>query len=133
MWLSKQAAGGAAEGAHAAVGTVTLGGRDAAVLLSGEQRDLGVISPQGLQWTPKRDRQALVLQTDDGERYLLGVVAQAGDAPEAGTLRLSSGEVRLEITADGICLQGDVYLSGRLFLNGVELQAPQQPESDSEG
>ena len=45
MWLSERAGGGAPARLRAGVGTVTVGGENAAVLLSGEARGLGVAAP----------------------------------------------------------------------------------------
>ena len=131
MWLSEHAAGGRRqERVRAKIGTVTIGGKNAAVLLGGEQRNLGVIAPQGMQWRPGRDRQALVLETDDGERYILGVAEPAGDSLGEGELCLKCGETWLKIgsnetiSAEGeVHICGDVYVTGRLFLNGIEVQA----------
>ena len=131
MWLSERAgAGGGAAYARAKVGTVTIGGRNAAVLLSSEQRNLGILSPGGLQWRPGQDQQVLVLETDDGERYILGTADEGGSTLGEGELCLKCGETWLKIGADGsisaegeVHVCGDVFLTGRLFLNGVEVQA----------
>ena len=131
MWLSEHAAAaGGTKRARAGIGTVTIGGKNAAVLLAGEQRNLGVIAPQGMQWRPGRDRQALVLETDDGERYILGVAEPAGESLGEGELCLKCGETWLKLGSDGtlsaegeVHLCGDVYVTGKLFLNGIEVQA----------
>ena len=131
MWLSEHAAaGGRTERARAKIGTVTIGGKNAAVLLSGEQRNLGVIAPQGMQWRPGREQQVLVLETDDGERYILGVAGTGGESLSEGELCLKCGETWLKLGHDGsisaegeVHICGDVYVTGRLFLNGIEVQA----------
>ena len=131
MWLSEHtAAAGRAQHARAGVGTVTIGGRNAAVLLGGEQRNIGIIAPQGMQWRPAREQQVLVLETDDGERYILGAADPGGDGLGEGEICLKSGETWLKIGRDGsisaegeVHICGDMYLTGRLFLNGIEVQA----------
>ncbi len=116
MWVS-QAFASAAHGdaVRADVGPVTIGGENAAVLLSGEARGLHVVSPGGIAWTPETDTQVMVLETGDGERFILGTAQQGGSADE---LTLHCGDARVRI-----CRNGSVYVEGRLFLNGTELTA----------
>ena len=131
MWLSERAAaGGGAERVRAGIGTVTIGGKNAAVLLKSEQRNIGVVGPQGLQWRPGRDSQVLVLETEDGERYILGAAEAGSETLGEGELCLKCGETWLKIGHDGsisaegeVHICGDVYVTGRLFLNGIEVQA----------
>lgn len=122
MWLSERAGGGAPARLRAGVGTVTVGGENAAVLLSGEARGLGVAAPTGVHWVPGQAQQALVIETDDGERYILGVVGAEGAAPGDGELRLSIGETAITVGAAGI------NVTGRLFVNGTELCPPVEQE-----
>ena len=118
MWISEKASQSRMHsGTEAGVGPVTIGGAEPAVLLSGENRGLRVLSPGGLQWQPKTGEQVMVLQTADGERLILGAVPEGGAALEDGELCLSCGSVRLKITADGI------YITGALYLNGMPLTA----------
>ena len=102
MWLSEKAVVRENAGAGAKVGSVTIGGENAAVLLTGECRNLSVLSPQGVTWRPGAGTQVLVLETDDGEKFIVGAVDGGGTQ---GSLRLN----------------GDVYITGRLFLNGVRV------------
>ena len=130
MWLSEQVRRGSGSGASAGVGGVTIGGENAAVMLSGEYRGLRVLSPEGLSWRPAAGTQVMVLTTDDGERFILGA-ADAQDAAPLGEgelcLRSGSGWLRLSpdgaISAEGeIHINGDVYITGRLYLNGEEVK-----------
>lgn len=132
MWLSEKAAsrrGG--ERARAKVGGVTIGGTDAAVLLSGEYRSLGVLSPQGLSWRPAAGAQVLVIETDDGEKFIAGALDGSGlTGLQDGEICLRGGGAWLKLGADGaisaegdVHLNGNVYITGRLFLNGTEVTA----------
>ena len=117
MWLS-EAAAGKGRGNHSGnvgVGPVTIGGENAAVLLSGEVRGLSVVAPGGVTWAPEENAQVVVLETGDGERLVLGAVADAGRAKDELTLRCGAATVR-------ICRNGDVCVEGRLLLNGIELK-----------
>lgn len=116
MWISRKfAAAGSGDAVSALAGPVTIGGEKAAVLLSGEARELHVVAPGGIAWTPEADTQALVLETGDGERFILGTVQQGGSDDEL-TLRCGGAQLRL-------CRNGSVMVEGRLFLNGAELTA----------
>ena len=117
MWLSETAAGKGRgnDNVRVGVGPVTIGGERAAVLLSGEVRDLSVVAPTGVSWTPEADSQVVVLETGDGERMILGTVAETGGAKDALTLRCGAATLR-------ICRNGDVCVEGRLLLNGVEMK-----------
>lgn len=129
MWLSERAAAaGAAPGPKAAVGALTIGGKSAAVQLSGEVRGIGLVSPAGVQWRPARNEQVLVLETDEGERYILGIAAGGSERLGEGELCLKCGETQLKLGRDGairaegdVHLHGDVFVTGRLFVNGVEI------------
>ena len=131
MWLSEQMRRKAAPAsASAGVGGVTIGGESAAVLLSGEYRGLKVLSPEGISWQPSLGTQVMVVTTDDGERFILGVAGGAGAAPlREGELCLGSGDCWIKLGADGVIsaegeirVKGNVYITGRLFLNGIEVK-----------
>lgn len=127
MWLAEKAAGGGRGGVHAGIGTVTVGGGSPAVLLGGEQRGLGVLAPRGVGWRPEEGSQVLVLETEDGERFVLGEVDGGGSfrSLAGGEVCLRCGTAWLkvgngEISAEGdVHLDGDVYITGRLFVNGA--------------
>ena len=121
MWLSERSVGNRPRpGTEAGVGTVTIGGAAAAVLLSGENRNLGLLHPGGMQWQPEKNDQVMVLQTSDGERFILGTAAAGREALEDGEICLSCGDVKLKLGRDGI------HMSGRLFLNGIEVGAGEE-------
>ena len=137
MWLSERTAAHTDSESEAAagalVGTVTIGGEHPAVLLGGEYRTLGVAAPQGVAWQPETGTQALVVETGDGERFIVGVVEGessakgkngSGNEPlAAGELRLNGKKVWLklgdEFSSSGVVRHnGDVYVTGRIFMNG---------------
>ncbi|MCC8156631.1 MAG: hypothetical protein LIO54_05090 [Oscillospiraceae bacterium] len=137
MWLSERIAPSQRGGAHAETGDVTIGGAKPAVLLDGERRGVRVVSPQGICWKPAVGTQALLLETDDGEKYILGLPDGGIDAAALpdGALCLRRGAAWLCLETDGtisaggeLHIAGDVYLTGRLFLNGVELTAETEEE-----
>ena len=131
MWLGEKTGKmGDAARSHAKVGTVSVGGESAAVITCGEQRNLIVGSPQVMYWQPGAGQQALVMETDDGERFILGVVAAHAPSLGEGEICLRCGETWLkigrhgEISAEGeMHIDGNVYITGRLFLNGIEVSA----------
>lgn len=130
MWLSEQVSRRSGAGPSAGVGGVTIGGENAAVMLSGEYRGLKVLAPEGFHWRPVTGKQAMVLTTDDGERFILGAADGAGiPSLEEGELCLRSGSGWLKLGADGVIsaegeihVNGDVYITGKLYLNGKEIQ-----------
>ena len=124
MWLAERAArAGEPAGLQAETGTVTIGGSSAAVLLSGECRDVRPLAPGGVLWLPEAGEPALVLETGAGERFLLGIAAEA-DGLAAGELELRRGDAAIRLRRDGtILLRGAVQIEGSLALNGTELEA----------
>ena len=129
MWLSEKAAARRAGAASAGTGIVSIGGTAPAVYTDGEHRALRVLAPMGMEWQLRTGDDVLLLETDDGERYILGTVDEGGTLGE-GELCLKCGGTWLKIGADGsisaegeVHICGDVFLTGRLFLNGTEVQA----------
>ena len=130
MWLSERAAGHASGGFRAEAGTVTVGGKDTAVLLDGEYRGLGRISPGGVSWRPAVGDEVLVLETGDGERWILGAADSGFSSLQDGEVCLRSGSAWLKLDRNGSIsaegdwhINGDVYITGRLYLNGVQITA----------
>ena len=103
MWLSRQmtAASGQDEAA-VCTGIVTIGGARPSVMLGGERRELGVAGPGGIEWLPGVGDEVVVLRCDDGEQI---IIASADNKGEGG----------------GIRIRGDLYVEGRIFVNGLEL------------
>lgn len=134
MWLSEQMRRKNDAGASAGVGGVTIGGENAAVMLSGEHRGLKTLAPEGIHWRPGAGTQVMVLTTDDGERFILGTAGEADSLSLGeGELCLKSGSGRLSLGANGVIsaegelhINGDVHITGRLFLNGVEIKTKEE-------
>ena len=112
MWISERAALRRGSAASASVGPVTIGGADTTVLTDGEKRGLRVLAPQGLQWQPSEGGDVLVLETDDGERYILGA-AVPSDGLQRGELLLQCGGTKLKIGPEGVEITGQLRLNGR--------------------
>ena len=116
MWLSERAAARRAGAASAGTGKVSIGGAAPAVYTDGEHRALRVLAPMGMEWQLQTGDDALILETDDGERYVLGCPVTNGTAYD-GVLRLRSGSTVLEVGPAG------VSITGRLTVNGTQVPA----------
>ena len=123
MWLSRVLASGGNPGDFAAeAGVVTIGGASPSVMLSGEVRDVEILSCGGLFWRPEAGDEVLTMATPEGRRFL---AFSGGEAPEG----ISAGEVFIKTKSAGIHLKadggmelfGDVFVSGRLFVNGFDV------------
>ena len=62
MWLSKRIVQETPEFEPATLGTVSIGGEDAAVVTDGEKRNARVISPGGYCWQPSASDSVLVIK-----------------------------------------------------------------------
>ena len=116
MWLSEKASAARRSVADAGMGRVSIGGAAAAVVTGGEMRALRTVAPLGLVWQPAADSDALVLETGDGERFILGCAVPARTLGD-GEVLLYCGATELRIARDG------VHVTGRLTLNGAEISA----------
>ena len=122
MWLSKRIVQETPEFEPATLGTVSIGGEDAAVVTDGEKRNARVISPGGYCWQPGAGESVLVLKAS--QTYIPGALqtAQAELAP--GEVMVFSNAARIVLRNNGdMELKGKVRITGRLFVNGRELGA----------
>ena len=123
MWLSRRVMQESGMEDPATLGTVTIGGKEPAVLTDAEKRRAKVISPGGYCWNPAATDCVLVVKGND--LYVAGM-------PQAGTMGLQPGEVMLyakgtsvKIGNDGkIHLTGDVYVEGDLYVDGQKMEVP---------
>lgn len=118
MWLSSQSRKAQPDGQRAETGVVTLEGEETAVYLTGERRNLPVLSPGGYCWRPAEGETVLVLKSGaDGEE--LWVAGVPGD----GT-HLAPGEVRIQSRQAAVFLgnDGSVDLRGAVKLNGTPIE-----------
>lgn len=120
MWLAQQAASAGAEKRFGAgSGSVSIGGGSAAVMLDGEKREIATACPGGFFWTPKAGQEVLVLKDDSGGRYILGVLD--GGVPDK--LAIKAGNAAMYLNSDGVSLEGDIRINGRLYINGTDIEA----------
>lgn len=123
MWLSKRVMREENPEDAAAIGTVTIGGDEPAVLTDAEKRRAKIVSPGGYCWNPAATDCALVFRGN--ELYLAGM-------PQEGTRGLQPGEVLvfskgagIRVGNDGtIRLSGDVFIEGDLYVNGQKMEVP---------
>lgn len=123
MWLSKRVMREENPEDAAAIGTVTIGGDEPAVLTDAEKRRAKIVSPGGYCWNPAATDCALVFRGN--ELYLAGM-------PQEGTRGLQPGEVlvfskgaQIRVGNDGtIRLSGDVFIEGDLYVNGQKMEVP---------
>ena len=87
MWLSKRIVQETPEFEPATLGTVSIGGEDAAVVTDGEKRNARVISPGGYCWQPSASDSVLVIKGN--ELYVPGVL-QSGGALQPGEVLIYS-------------------------------------------
>jgi len=115
MWISEQTAAKRISASGTKIGRVTIGGEQAAVLAEGESRKIRSVAPAGFLWKPRTGTEVLVLETEEGERFILGEVVPAAGF-QNGEILLKCGETMLKIGS------GAVEITGRLLLNGAEVQ-----------
>ena len=123
MWLSKRVMVESSAEDPATLGTVSIGGKNPAVVTDAEKRQAKVISPGGYCWNPAAADCVLVVKGN--ELYVAGM-------PQDGTKGLRPGEVMLfsqnasaKVSNDGkILLTGDVYVQGDLYVNGQKMEVP---------
>lgn len=124
MWLSKQLSSPVGEkGTALNTGRVTIAGEHAAVMLEGERRELAIACPGGVRWTPKAGDDVLVLRSDEGEQYIIGLAGEAEGLPDSGDMLLKSGECSILVGSGGISISGDVRIEGSLSVGGTDILA----------
>ena len=125
MWLSGQQKRPADCG-EGQIGTVTVGGSGAAVMLDSERRGLEVYAPAGYTWTPEAGQRVLVIQ-GQGEIPAIVGVRRGGGQP--GSVGISAKSV--SVSGQGVSLQAaggavvggqSVDLRGEVLINGEPLE-----------
>ncbi|MBQ1264284.1 MAG: hypothetical protein IIY04_02580 [Oscillospiraceae bacterium] len=116
MWLSKKAVRAEEERDAATLGTVSIGGSDAAVVTDGAMRNARLITPGGYCWQPSAADSVLVIKGN--ELYVPGVLQQAAEL-EPGEILIFSDAASVRLKNDGkIEIDGRVFVTGNLFVNG---------------
>ena len=91
MWISEMAARSSREsGSAVQTGTVTIGGDMASAMLSGEARGLGILAPGGIRWLPEAGQDALIVCSEEGERFIAGIPFDTGEGLQAGEVYIMS-------------------------------------------
>ncbi|WP_417094280.1 hypothetical protein [Intestinimonas timonensis] len=129
MWLSSQSRKTQRSDQGAETGVVTLEGEKTAVYLTGERRNLPVLSPGGYCWRPAEGETVLVLKSGaDGEE--LWVAGVPGDGTD-----LAPGEVRIQSRQAAVFLgnDGSIDLRGTVKINGVPMEELFEPKVKEEG
>ena len=120
MWVGQKMAGAGQriqeESAAAELGVTTIGGRQAAALVRGEDRELPVYGPGGLIWVPRAGDTVLVIKGGSGreERCIAGALAQREEELKPGELCLYSDSASVVLRNSGA-----VEIWGQLMVNGV--------------
>lgn len=122
MWLSRKIVNERPEEDAAALGTVTIGGANAAVMTDGERRNAKIISPGGYCWQPSASDSVLVLKGN--ELYVPGALQPGGQIAPGEVLIYAKG-TQIRLKNDGkVEIAGDVYITGDLYVNDVKMEVP---------
>lgn len=117
MWLSKRIMHEAPEEDAATLGTVTMGGDDAAVVTDSEKRSARIITPGGYCWQPSAKDSVLVIKGN--ELYVPGML-------QSSAAELDAGEVRVFSNGASITLRnnGRIEIDGELYVHGQKMEVP---------
>ena len=117
MWLSKRIMLEQPEPDSATIGTVSIGGEDAAVVTDTEKRRAKIITPGGYCWKPGAADSVLVVKGN--ELYLAGTVLAGAGEIEQGEIKIYSYGSSVTLRNDGtIELSGDVTIQGDASIQG---------------
>ena len=123
MWLSRRVMMESGMEDPATLGTVSIGGKEPAVVTDAEKRRAKVISPGGYCWNPAATDCVLVVKGN--ELYVAGMPQTGVKGLQPGEVMLYSKGARVKIQNDGkIYLTGDVYVDGELYVNGQKMEVP---------
>lgn len=123
MWLSKRVMREENPEDAAAIGTVTIGGDEPAVLTDAEKRRAKIVSPGGYCWNPAATDCALVFRGN--ELYLAGMPQEGTQGLQPGEVLVFSKGAQIRVGNDGtIRLSGDVFIEGNLYVNGQKMEVP---------
>ena len=113
MWTSERRREFPVREAPAELGTVTLGGDPAGVVLGGERRWLPVYGPGGYSWRPTAGDKVLVLKAGaEGEAPCILGKVQQGEELKAGEVKLSGGASSILLGQETLELEVDIRING---------------------
>ena len=121
MWISKKMSEASHRGEpYAGLGQITIGGEETGVMTESEQRNIPVISPGGFVWRPKTGQDVLIIQTDDGGKFITGALYQGdGEALQDGEAAIYSEGASIIMRNNGlISISGNLNLEGKLSVSG---------------
>ena len=121
MWLSQRTGRGKYINRSTDVGDITIADAQTGVMLDGELRDLGLMTPGGYVWRPKKGQDVIVIKSADGENFAAGIPLDSAQGVVPGeVLILSDGGCQIMLKNDGsILLSGRVNINGELYINGT--------------
>lgn len=123
MWLSKRSIHEPHDEDAATLGTVTIGGADAAIVTDTEQRRAKIITPGGYCWQPSVRDSVLVIKGN--ELYVSGMLQERTDGLAAGEVRIFSNGASITIKNNGrVEIDGSLSVDGELFVHGQRLEVP---------
>ena len=121
MWISRKMSEASHGGdSYASLGQITIGGEETGVLTESEKRNIPVVSAGGFSWRPKTGQDVLLIQTDEGEKVITGVLHQgSGTALQDGEVEICSDGAAITIGNNGIVtVLGNLKLEGNLNVSG---------------
>lgn len=95
--------------------TISLGGEESTVAVSGKQSSRAVYAPGGMVWVPKRGQGVLVVKAGM-EDCIAGAEMDSRAGMEPGELRLYTEKASIWLKNDG-----SILLEGTIMVNGKEL------------
>ena len=117
MWLSKRIMQERPEPDSATLGTVSIGGEEAAVVTDTEKRQAKLITPGGYCWKPSAADSVLIVKGN--ELYLTGALLKGAEELAEGEVRIYSRGASVTIQNDGrIAVSGNVELAGSVEIMG---------------
>ena len=104
----------------AEIGTVSIGGAEAAVQLDGERRTLELLRPANILRIPVIGEEQLVLLCGDGSRVAAGTLGAAIPAGmEPGDICIMTENAAITVKNSGaVNISGQVSITGSLRVNG---------------
>lgn len=129
MWISQKTVEKAESAVgEIAVGRVTVGGKNPAVLTAGEIRNAELLSCGGCAAAPNAGEEVLMICTTDEDYIVVGSL-MGNESPDAGEVRIGPpGGTYISVSGSGmvtvageLTVIGNVNIVGGLYVNGVRV------------